>query len=476
MSNFHAPFNIIAKPIGAICNLDCEYCYYLEKEDLYPGTKSFKMTEETLENYTRQYIYSQPADTREVNFVWQGGEPTLLGLPFFKKALKLQQKYARPGMNITNSFQTNGTRLDDEWAAFFTDHDFLVGISIDGPEDLHDEFRPDKGGYGSFHQVMEGLEYLKKHQTRFNTLTCVQSSNSSYPVKVYRFLKEIGSTHLQFIPIVEPVGMGVGGGCGSAGANGPAQGNGSAGSNGPAQGNGSGNSQDKGFFSQGLDESAGAQSEASSGKSYDSDEEYDIHATVRYGKAEVSYRSVHPKKYGTFLCGVFDEWLRRDDVGRIFVQDFDVALNLVAGYPSPICIHAETCGHAMAVEHNGDIYSCDHFVYPDFKLGNIADTPLKTMHESARQEAFGLHKRDGLPRYCMECDYRFVCNGGCPKDRIIDTPDGEEGLNYLCQGYKTFYAHSVPVFRLMAKCLEQGIAPRDYRQLMPKGGGKKRRR
>ncbi len=388
MSSYNDPFHIITKPIGAICNLDCEYCYYLEKEDLYPGTQSFKMTEEVLETYTRQYIYAQPADAAEVNFTWQGGEPTLMGLPFFRKALALQKKYARGGMRVTNSFQTNGTRLDDDWARFFSDNEFLVGISIDGPEDLHDEFRPDKKGYGSFHQVMEGVELLKKHGVLFNTLTCVQSSNSSYPVKIYRFLKEIGSTHLQFIPIVEPQPDG-----------------------------------------------------------------------------GVSYRSVNPKKYGTFLCGVFNEWLKRKDVGRIYVQDFDVALSILAGYPSPICIHAETCGHAMAIEHNGDIYSCDHFVFPEYKLGNIMEEQAKVMHESARQQEFGLDKRDKLPAYCRECDFLKVCNGGCPKDRIIDTPDGEPGLNYLCQGYKTFYAHSYPVFKKMVKCLELGYPPSEYKNV-----------
>lgn len=387
MSAYNDPFHIITKPIGAICNLDCEYCYYLEKEDLYPGTKSFKMTDEVLDNYTRQYIYAQPADTGEVNFTWQGGEPTLMGLPFFRKALALQKKYARPGMRITNSFQTNGTRLDDDWAQFFHDNEFLVGISIDGPEYLHDEFRPDKGGYGSFYKVMEGLEYLKKHEVMFNTLTCVQSSNSSYPVKVYRFLKEIGSTHLQFIPIVEP------------------------------QPDGS-----------------------------------------------VSYRSVHPKKYGTFLSGIFDEWLRRNDIGKIYVQDFDVTLSILAGYPSPVCIHSETCGHAMAIEHNGDLYSCDHFVFPDYRLGNIMEHQAKAMHESARQQQFGLDKRDKLPRFCRECDFLKVCNGGCPKDRIINTPDGEPGLNYLCQGYKTFYARSFPVFKKMARCIANGYHASEYKK------------
>ena len=384
----NSPFNIMAKPIGAICNLDCEYCYYLEKENLYPGTTSFNMTEEVLDSYIRQYIYAQPINAAEVNFVWQGGEPTLLGISFFRKAFKLQQKYARPGMNITNSFQTNGTRLNNDWAQLFYDHDVLVGISIDGPEDIHDEFRPDKGGYGSFRQVMKGLEYLLKHNARFNTLTCVQSTNSSRPAKVYRFLKQIGSTHMQFIPIVEPEGDG-----------------------------------------------------------------------------EVSYRSVHPVKYGTFLIGVFDDWLRSKDVGKIFVQDFDVTLNLVYGNPSPLCIHAETCGHAMAVEHNGDLYSCDHFVYPEYKIGNITEDRIEELSQCPQQQQFGLDKKEKLPQYCRDCEFLKVCNGGCPKDRIIQTPDGEPGLNYLCEGYKRFYKHSLPVFKKMAQCIRMGYPASDYKHI-----------
>ncbi len=382
------PFNIITKPIGAICNLDCEYCYYLDKEDLYPDTRSFKMSDEVLETFIRQYIYSQPADAAEVVFVWQGGEPTLMGLDFFRRALSLQKKYARPGMKISNSFQTNGTRLNDDWARFFSDNEFLVGISIDGPEELHDEFRPDKRGYGSFHQVMKGLEYLKKHEVMFNTLSCVQSDNSSYPVKVYRFLKKIGSTHMQFIPIVEPMSDGT-----------------------------------------------------------------------------VSYRTVNPKKYGTFLCGVFDEWLRQDDIGQIYVQDFDVTLSIIAGYPSPICIHGQTCGHAMAIEHNGDLYCCDHFVFPEYKLGNVMEQQMKTLHQSSRQQDFGNEKKTKLPAQCRKCNFVSVCTGGCPKDRISVTQEGEPGLNYLCQGYKTFYAHSFPVFKKMARCLEKGQAPRDYKKI-----------
>jgi len=386
--SYNDPFNIITKPIGAICNLDCEYCYYLEKEDLYPNTPSFKMSDEALESFTRQYIYAQPVDAPYVIFTWQGGEPTLLGLNFFKKALAFQKKYERPGLEIRNSFQTNGTRLDDEWAKFFSDNNFLVGISIDGPEDLHDEFRLDKRGRGSFQDVMRGLEYLLKYDVQFNTLTCVQSSNSSYPVKVYHFLKKIGSTFMQFIPIVEPEGDG-----------------------------------------------------------------------------KVSYRSVKPRMYGTFLNGVFDEWLRRKDVGHIFVQDFDVTLNLVMGYPSPICFHAETCGHALAIEHNGDLYSCDHFVFPDYRLGNIMEKSMQSMHESERQQKFGMDKKDTLPQYCRDCKFLSVCNGGCPKDRIINTPDGKPGLNYLCEGYKVYYKHTLPIFKKMAKCLEMGYPASSYKQL-----------
>lgn len=380
-------FHVMAKPIGPICNLDCEYCFYLEKEDLYPGTSSFKMSDDVLEEYVRQYIENQPSDAQVVDFTWQGGEPTLMGIDFFKQVLSFQEKYSRSGMKIQNSIQTNGTRLNDEWGKFLKNNSFLVGISIDGPEELHDSFRPDKRGNGSFRKVMDGLEILRKYEVEFNTLTCVQSENGDYPVRVYNFLKEIGSSFMQFIPVVEPQGDGV------------------------------------------------------------------------------SYRSVKPDQYGDFLTGVFKEWLRQDDVGKIFVQDFDVTLTQVVGLPSPVCVNAETCGNAVALEHNGDVYSCDHFVSPEYHIGNIRDQEIDSMINGTFQQEFGQAKHDELPRYCHQCDYQSYCNGGCPKDRIKSTPDGEPNLNYLCEGYKKYYSSTIPVFEKMAECLRMGLPASEYKRL-----------
>jgi uncharacterized protein len=382
------PFHVLAKPIGPICNLDCEYCFYLEKENLYPDEKSFRMKDEVLDEFTRQYIEHHPANTREINFAWQGGEPTLMGVDFFRRALMYQKKYSRRGIHILNSIQTNGTRLDDEWGTFLSENDFLVGLSIDGPKNLHDRFRPDKGGNGSFDLVMRGLDILKKYQVRFNTLTCIQSENSDHPLEVYRFMKRIGSTYMQFIPIVEPM---EGGG--------------------------------------------------------------------------VSYRSVAPEKYGTFLAKVFDEWIEAGDIGQIFVQDFDTTLNQVYGLPSPVCIHAERCGRAVAIEHNGDVYSCDHFVDPDYRVGNIQNDNFTRMLDGTFQKNFGNDKRDALPAYCLSCEFLSTCNGGCPKNRVTNTPDGEVGLNYLCEGYKIYYAHTIPVFQKMAEAIRLGYTARDYKRL-----------
>lgn len=379
-----APFHVLTKPIGPICNLDCEYCFYLKKEELYPNTRSFRMTDEVLETFVRQYIESHPPGTEEINFAWQGGEPTLMGVDFFRKAVALQQQYARPGVRISNSLQTNGTRLNDEWGVFLRENQFLVGLSIDGPRELHDKYRFDKRGQGTFDQVMAGLDLLKKHSVDFNTLTVVNEANGEYPVEVYSFLKSTGSTFFQFIPIVEPEN-------GSIGA-----------------------------------------------------------------------RSVGSEQYGRFLVGIFDSWLAQKDVGRIFVRDFDTFLALVMGYPSPLCVHAETCGRAVALEHNGDLYSCDHFVNPEDHLGNILTTTLGAMLDDAQQSTFGTDKRDKLPRYCRSCEFLGVCNGGCPKDRLIATPDGEPGLNYLCAGYKTFFSHAIPVLQKMATCLRMGRPASDY--------------
>jgi uncharacterized protein len=385
--------HVMAKPSGAVCNIDCTYCFYLEKEKLYPEKgKNWRMSDETLALYVRQYIEAQ--DVPEVNFAWQGGEPTLMGVDFFRKAVLLQQQYAN-GKTITNAFQTNGTLLDDEWGAFLGEHKFLIGISIDGPQEMHDRYRIDKGGHPTFDKVMQGVEVLKKHKVEFNTLTVLQAHNAQYPIEVYRFLKDMGSYFMQFIPIVERI----------AEQPGP-----------------------------------------------------DLLTLVDphfEDKTKVSNWSVSATQYGRFLCAIFDEWVRQD-VGKYFVQIFDVALGAWLGQNPSLCIFAETCGDALIIEHNGDLYSCDHFVYPEYNLGNVHDLSIREMVASPHQRKFGTDKRDTLPQYCRDCDYRFACNGGCPKHRFIHTPDGEKGLNYFCKGYKMFFKHADPYLRVMANEVARG--------------------
>jgi uncharacterized protein len=372
VSNFY----IMTKPRGAICNLDCEYCYFLSKERLYPNS-SFRMSETLLEEYIRQYIDAQSGP--EITFAWQGGEPTLMGIDFFRLAVSYQQKYRKPGMRITNALQTNGVTLTDEWCAFFRQADFLIGISLDGPRELHDAYRVDKGGKPTFDRVMAGLRLLQAHGVEFNVLTTIHAANAGHGQEVYRFLRdEVGAQYMQFIPIVE------------------------------------------------RDNATGFQ-------------EGDT----------VTSRSVTAEAYGQFLIEVFDEWVRRD-VGRVYVQIFDVALAAWVGDSPGLCIFEETCGHALALEHNGDVYSCDHFVEPKHLVGNIIDIPLSEIAVSDQQRQFGLAKRDTLPAYCRACEVRFVCNGGCPKDRFISTPDGEPGLNYLCAGYKAFFTHITAPMNVMA--------------------------
>jgi uncharacterized protein len=388
-------FHVMTKPVGPICNLDCKYCFYLEKENLYPKKAGWAMPDEVLETYVRQYIEAQ--NVRTVSFAWQGGEPTLLGADYFRRVVELQKKYAN-GKDIENAFQTNGIILDDEWGEFLAENKFLVGLSIDGPRELHDCYRVDKGGQPTFDRVMRGLGYLKKHGVEFNTLTVVHKKNSQHPLQVYRFLKEVGSGFIQFIPIVERIA-----------------------------------------------------------------EKPDSSGLVLIGpgatqRATVSSWSVEPVQYGNFLCAIFDEWVR-SDVGQYFVQMFDVALESWVGMGQSLCVFRETCGAALAIEHNGDVYSCDHYVYPENKLGNIIHQPLESMVRAPQQQKFGLDKRDTLPRYCRECEVRFACNGECPKHRFIRAPDGEEGLNYLCAGYKMFFKHVAPYMRFMAAELGQQKPP-----------------
>lgn len=380
-----AAFHVMLKPRGAICNLDCKYCYFLAKEMMYPGSR-FRMADDLLESYTKQYIDAQRVP--EVTFAWQGGEPTLMGLDFFKRAVELQQQYRKPGMRIHNAFQTNGVLLDDDWCRFFHQHNFLIGLSVDGPKHIHDAYRVDKGGRPTFDRVMAGLALLKKHKVEFNILTTVHAANADHGVEVYRCLRdEVGTQFMQFIPIVE------------------------------------------------RDNETGYQ-------------EGD----------EVTDRSLTAEQYGRFLISIFDEWVRRD-VGRVFVQIFDVALAAWAGERPGLCIFEETCGLALAMEHNGDLFACDHFVEPNYRLGNIQEIPLIDMVASAEQRQFGLDKRDKLPQYCRECEVRFVCNGGCPKDRFINTPTGEPGLNYLCGGFRAFFNHIDRPMHFMANELHAGRPP-----------------
>ena len=374
-------FHIMAKPRGAICNLECDYCFYLRKAELYPEA-SFRMTNEALESYTRQYIQSQRVP--EVNFAWQGGEPTLMGLDFFRQAVAFQKKYARPGMQIENALQTNGTLLNEKWCRFFAENHFLIGISLDGPRELHNRYRHDKGFSPTFDRVLQSIRLLKKHHVDFNILTCISSANVDQPLEVYRFLRdEVGAEFLQFIPIVE-------------------------------------RENDTGFQEGTL----------------------------------LTPRSISGKQYGQFLTAIFDEWVQRD-VGRVFVQMFDTALGHWLGAPGGLCVFQETCGLAMAMEHNGDLYSCDHFVEPRYFLGNILRNPLPDLVSSPQQRDFGLRKKTSLPHYCLECPVLFACNGGCPKDRTDLTLDGEMGLNHLCEGFREFFTHIDPAMRQMAALLRQ---------------------
>lgn len=399
-------FHVLTKPIGPICNLDCQYCFYLEKEKLYPNERQWRMSDEVLVKYIRQYIEEQPGS--EVHFAWQGGEPTLLGVAFFKKAVALQQKFSN-GKKITNALQTNGTLLDDEWCRFLAENKFLVGFSIDGPRELHDKYRVDKRQKPTFDVVIRGLELLKRHKVDFNTLTVVNRANSQRPLDVYRFLKRTGSKFFQFIPLVER-------------------------------------------------------------RAVVTPHGFDFVEPPAPGIAEdfnalVTEWSVEAGQYGEFLCAIFDEWVRRD-VGKIFVQLFDVALGNWMGLGSSLCVFAEKCGAALAIEHNGDLYSCDHYVYPKYQLGNILNQNLGDMVRSPRQTKFGNTKSDSLPQFCRQCDVRFACHGECPKHRFIKTPDGESGLNYLCAAYKKFFHHIDPHMRLMAQLLENGHAAADIMEII----------
>lgn len=361
-------FQVMVKPIAAACNLDCSYCYYLEKKDLYPDSRTFRMADDLLETYIAQHIEACP--TEMIYFSWHGGEATLLGLDYFKRVVELQKKYKPAGRSIRNGIQTNGTLLDADWCRFLAVENFSVGLSLDGPKELHDPYRFTKGGKATHKDVVAAFELLRKFQVQTDVLCVVHKLNVRQPTAVYRFFKELGVEYLQFLPIV-----------------------------------------------------------------------------MRRGDA-VSAESVPAADYGNFLCTIFREWIRHD-IGRIGVQNFDEAARPFLGMPHALCINRETCGDVVVVEHNGDFYSCDHFVDERHRLGNIRDTPLVELLGRPEQRAFGEKKRDTLPRYCRECEVLSQCNGGCPKDRFIRTPDGEEGLNYLCAGLRQFYNHSLPYLERM---------------------------
>ncbi len=397
-------FHVLAKPTGAICNLDCEYCFFLSKELLYPGSR-FRMADQLQEAYIRQLLDAH-AHAPEVVVAWQGGEPTIMGLEFFRRSIDLQRKYALPGQRILNTLQTNGTLLDDEWGQFLKEHQFLVGISIDGPREIHDTYRVSKGGLPTFDRVIEGLDVLKKHSVDWNVLTTVHAANGDHGADVYRFLRdELGAFFVQFIPIVERA----------------------------------------------TSESLPA---ANAGWSADND----MRPLYVQEGSLVTDRSVGPEQYGRFLVDVFEEWVRRD-VGAVYVQMFDTALANWVGEPGGMCVHAETCGLQLALEHNGDLYCCDHFVEPDYLLGNISEQPLVELVASPEQQRFGEDKRDSLTRYCIDCDVRFACNGGCPKDRFATSPLGEPGQHYLCPSYELFFHHVDRPMRLMATLLGTERAP-----------------
>jgi uncharacterized protein len=415
-------FHLLAKPTGATCNLDCEYCFFLSKEMLYPGSR-FRMAEGMLERYIRQLIEAHSSPF--VTIAWQGGEPTLMGVDFFRRSIEFVERYRRPGMTVEYTIQTNGTLIDDAFAAFFKEHDFLVGISIDGPPAMHDAYRVDRGGAPTFQRVARGLEHLQRHGVEFNTLTTLHAANADRPVEVYRFLRdEIGSRYLQFIPIIERL---------------------------PAP------RVDVPLEELGLSPGLAQRAPWRSWRD---------RPLYRQEGSLVTHRSVTAQQYGSFLIGVFDEWVRRD-IGTVYVQMFDVALANWYGEPPSLCIHSETCGTALALEHNGDLYSCDHFVEEDFKLGNIAETPMVDLVASQQQRDFGLAKGESLPAYCRGCDVRFACHGGCPKDRFIRTPDGVAGLNYLCDGYKAFFHHVDGPMREMSALLRLGRAPAEIMQRYP---------
>ncbi|MGF1758231.1 anaerobic sulfatase maturase [Photobacterium sagamiensis] len=389
----HSQCHVMAKPSSSVCNLDCEYCFYLEKENLYPERKkNWRMSDETLEAYIKQNIDAQ--DNVDVDFSWQGGEPTLLGLEFFQKAIELQEKY-KGSHRIHNAFQTNGILLNDEWCQFLKKHNFLIGISIDGPAELHDNYRVNRAGRPSHAKVMDSIALLKKHGVNFNTLTVVNAENVKHPEKVYDFLTGIGSTFLQFIPIVERKSTEV--------------------------------------TKDGLQL---------------------VNPNFEY-EANVTPWSAPSKQYGEFLNRIFDHWIKKD-VGRIFVNIFDNTLATWCKEPANLCTFSETCGHAFVLEANGDLYNCDHFVYPEHLVGNIHESSIRELNQDDKAFTFGQDKKDKLTKQCVECEFRFACHGGCPKHRFITSKSGQPGHNYFCEGYESYFRHTERYMKMMRDLLISG--------------------
>jgi len=408
---FAPSYHVLAKPTGPICNLDCEYCFFLSKEMLYPGDR-FRMADEMLETYIRQLLESH--QTPEVTVAWQGGEPMMMGLDFFRRSVELVEELRRPHQRVSYTIQTNGILIDEDWAAFFAENNVLVGLSVDGPRELHDRYRIDKRGLGSFDRVMAGFEHLQAAGVDVNVLCTVHAANQDHPLDVYRFFRdEMGVAFIQFIPIVER-----------------------------------------------TDETLLPL--ANLGWSTANKEKRPLY--VQAGNC-VTDRTVGPEAFGRFLTTIFDEWAE-NDVGDVFVQHFDTALANWYGEPAGVCVFSETCGAAVTLEHNGDVYSCDHYVEPDYLLGNITETPLGELVRSERQIQFGRDKRDTLPEFCRSCEVRFACHGGCPKNRFTMTPEGEAGLNYLCAGYKHFFNHIGEAMGVMCDLLRNGRPPSDLQAVL----------
>ena len=397
---FAKPLYVMLKPAGAHCNLACKYCYYLEKNKLYPTAQRHLMSDEMLEQFTREYIEAQTMN--QVLFTWHGGEPLLRSIDFYRKALSLQQKYAG-GRRIDNVIQTNGTLLTDEWCEFFAQNHWLVGISIDGPQPDHDHYRLTAAGKPSWKKVMQVIKLLKKHGVEWNAMAVVNAYNANHPLEFYRFFKENGCQFLQFTPIVERL------------------------------------------------------TRHEDGRTLASLADKD--------EISLSEASVAPEQWGYFLCAIFDEWVRKD-VGKIFVEIFDCTLANWMGISPGICAYSKECGHAGVMEHNGDVYSCDHFVFPEYKLGNIRDHSLIDMLYGEQQQEFSRLKHSSLPRQCKECDMEFACHGECPKNRFMKDKYGDSGLNYLCPGYYHYYQHVAPYMDYMKQELMSQRPPSNIMKVL----------